>query len=88
MNSVKWWTCHGVYLQNISTCIQSQMASSSSVKRNWNTYNFIHFVKGQKLGSQKVKDIMFVHSNLHLVSLRGEEYTSGCHRDWDVDAKA
>jgi hypothetical protein len=28
-----------------------------------------------------------VYSNLHLLSGRGEEYTSGSHKDWDVDAE-
>ena len=28
-----------------------------------------------------------MHSNLHLVSRKGEEYTSGPHKEWDVDAK-
>lgn len=28
-----------------------------------------------------------MHSTLHLVSLRGEEYTTEPHRDWDVDAE-
>jgi hypothetical protein len=41
MNLVKWWTCHGangVYLQSLATRILSQVASSSSTKRNWSTY--------------------------------------------------
>jgi hypothetical protein len=44
-------------------------------------------MKQNKLGSLKAEDIVYVHSNLHLVSRKGEEYTSGHHKEWDVDAK-
>lgn len=42
-------------------------------------------MKNNRLESQKAKDLVYVHSNLHLVSRRGEEYTSGPHKVWDVD---
>eukprot|EP00253_Pinus_taeda_P005580 PITA_05580 len=90
MDPVKWWTCHGVsgvHLQSLSTPILSQVASSSSSKRNWSTYSFIHSVKCNRLGSQKAEDLVYVHSNLRLVSRRGEEYTSGPHKGWDVDVE-
>jgi hypothetical protein len=81
---VKWWTCHGVngvYLQSLATRILSQVASSSLVEKNWSTYGFIHFMKCNRLGSQKVEDLVYVHSNLRLVPRRGKEYTSGPHKD-------
>ena len=90
MNPLKWWTCHGangVHLQSLATRILSQVASTSAAKRNWSTYGFIHFVKRNKLGSQKVEDLVYVHSNLHLVSCRGEEQTSGPHKEWDVEVE-
>jgi hypothetical protein len=40
-----------------------------------------------KLGLQKVEDLLLVHSNLHLVSHKGEEYTSGPHRNWDINVE-
>jgi hypothetical protein len=90
MNPIKWWTCHGangVYLQSLATRILSQVASSSSAERNWSTYGFIHSMKRSRLGSQKVGDLVYVHSNLRLVSRKGEEYTSGPHKEWDVDVE-
>lgn len=54
MDPVKWWTCHGasgVHLQSLATCILSQVASSSSVERNWSNYSFIHSVKRNRSGS-------------------------------------
>jgi hypothetical protein len=74
-------------LQSLSTRILSQVPSSSSTERNWSTYGFIHFVKRNRLGLQKAEDLVYVHSNLRLVFRKGEEYTSGPHKEWDVDAK-
>jgi len=34
-----------------------------------------------------VEDLVFMHSNLCLVSRRGEEYATGLHKEWDVDAE-
>jgi hypothetical protein len=44
-------------------------------------------MKCNRLGSQKAEDLVNVHSNLRLVSCRGEEYANGPHKEWDVDAK-
>jgi hypothetical protein len=90
MDPVKWWTCHGangVYLQSLATRILSQVASSSSAERNWSTYGFIHSVKRNRLGSKKAEDLVYVYSNLRLVSRRGEEYATGPHKEWNVDAE-
>jgi hypothetical protein len=88
MSPVRWWICHGangVHLQSIAIHILSQVASSSSTERNWSTYGFIHSVKRNRLGSQKVRDLVYVHSNLCLASRRGPEYSSGPSKEWDVD---
>jgi hypothetical protein len=90
MNPIKWWTCYGengAYLQSLATRILSQVARYSSTERNWSTYGFIHSMKHNRLGSQKADDLVYVHSNLCLVSRKGEEYTSGTHKEWDVDPK-
>jgi hypothetical protein len=90
MDMVKWWTCHGendVYLQSLATRILSQVASFSSTTRNWSTYGFIHSVRRNRLGSQKAEDLVYVRSNLCLVSYRGEKYATVRHKEWDVDVK-
>jgi hypothetical protein len=74
-------------LQSLATRILSQVENSSSAERNWSTYGFIHFVKRNRLGLQKDEDLVYVHSNLCLVSFKGDEYTSGPHKEWDVDAE-
>eukprot|EP00253_Pinus_taeda_P032307 PITA_32307 len=80
MNPVRWWIFHranGVHLQNLGIRVLSQVARSSLAERNWSTYGFIHFVKRNRLGSQKEEDIVYVHSNLHLASRKGLEYNNG-----------
>ena len=74
MNPLKCWTCHGangVHLQILATRILSQVASSSVVERNWSTYGFIHYMKCNRLGSQKVEELVYVHCNLtlHLIEV-------------------
>jgi hypothetical protein len=84
MDLVKWWNCHGangVQLQSLATRLLSQVASFSSIERNWSTYGFIHCVKCNRLVSHKVEDFVYVHLKLLLVFHRGEEYTSGPHKD-------
>lgn len=76
MNPIRWWICHGANdlpLQNLAIRVLSQVASSSSVERNWSTYGFIHSLKPNRLGSQKVEDLVYVHSILRLTSRRGLE---------------
>jgi hypothetical protein len=44
-------------------------------------------VKHNRFGSRNAEDLVHVHSNLRRVSRKGEEYTSGPHKEWDVDAE-
>ena len=84
MTPVRWWVCHGangVHLQTLAIHVLSQVASSSSAERNWSTNGFIHSVKRIRLGSQKAEDLVYVHSNLHLASRRGLEYSSCPSKD-------
>ena len=60
------------------------MASNSSAERNWSTYNFIHSAKRNKLASKKAEDLVYVHSNLRLLSHKSEEYAKGPHKLWDL----
>lgn len=58
------------------------------MKRNWSTYGFVHSVKCNRLGSQNVEDLLYVHSSLRLASRRGLEYNNGPSKEWDVDPKS
>eukprot|EP00253_Pinus_taeda_P026352 PITA_26352 len=54
-------------------------------RRNWSTYDFIHLVKLNRLGSQKFEDLVYVHSNLRLASRRGPKYGIGPSKKWYVE---
>ncbi|KAH9320570.1 hypothetical protein KI387_015209, partial [Taxus chinensis] len=61
------------------------VASNSSVERNWSTYSFIHLAKRNKLASKKAKDLVYVHSNLRILSHKSEAYVRGPNKLWDID---
>ena len=73
MSPIKWWVVHGTsapMLQSIALKLIGQPCSSSCYERNWSTYNFIHSMKRNKLKLQRVEDLIFVHNNLRLLSIK------------------
>ncbi|XP_057872855.2 uncharacterized protein LOC131079003 [Cryptomeria japonica] len=87
MDADEWWYVHGqgsVYLQPLAIKLNSQVASSSSAERNWSTYSFIHSVKRNRLGAKKATDLVYVHSNLRLLSHKDPGYSEGVTRNWDL----
>ncbi|XP_057865649.2 uncharacterized protein LOC131073259 isoform X2 [Cryptomeria japonica] len=84
----KWWYYHGEIYQNlqpIAVKVLSQVASSSSSERNWSTYSFIHSIKRNKLHSKKAEDLVYVHSNLRLLTHKDNTYKQGEAKHWDVE---
>ena len=63
------------------------IASSSSAERNWTRDGFIHSVKRNRLGSKKAEELVYVHSNLHLLSHKRDEYKFGAAKLWDVESE-
>ena len=87
IDPITWWGFHGgdsTHLSTLATRLLSQVASSSSAERNWSTYGFIHSVKRNRLGAAKAEDLVYVHSNLRLISHSNPEYKKGPSRMWDV----
>ena len=72
-------------LQSIALKLLGQPCSSSCYERNWNTYNFIHSMKRNKLKPQRVEDLVFVHNNLRFLSRRSPNYNEGESKMWDVE---
>lgn len=69
-------------------CMQTQqVASSSSAEWNWSTCSFIHSVKHNLLGAKIVDDLVYIHSNLCLLSHKNPEYNDGVIRNWDLAPK-
>ncbi|KAF3794454.1 hypothetical protein EJ110_NYTH07419 [Nymphaea thermarum] len=85
---VNWWLCFGTTtpnLQQLALKLLSQPATSSCCERNWSTYSQIHNIKRNKLTSKRAKDLVYVHSNLRLLSRTSDDYSSRSSKYWDVN---
>lgn len=63
----------------------SQPISSSSAERIWSTYSYIHNVKRNKLNFVRANKLVYVHSNIRLISRFTKSYNDGPYRKWDID---
>ncbi|XP_075638455.1 uncharacterized protein LOC142610526 [Castanea sativa] len=82
-----WWSNYGSklpMLQTLALKVLGQPCSSSCAERNWSTYGFIHCMRRNRITPKRVEDLVFVHSNLRLLSRRREEYTKGNSKNWDI----
>lgn len=88
MSPIKWWSTYGSEtpeLAEIAIKVLAQPVSSSSAERNWSTYSFIHNVKRNRLNAKRADKLVFIHSNLRLLSRMKEGYNEGPFRKWDID---
>lgn len=84
-----WWAFHGAdapMLQGLALKLLGQPSSSSCCERNWSTYSFIHSLKRNNLKPKRAEDLVFIHSNLRLLSRRLDEYKKGESLMWDIGA--
>ncbi|XP_077223765.1 uncharacterized protein LOC143857234 [Tasmannia lanceolata] len=85
----KWWNFHGSHvpeLQSVAIKILSQPISTSSAERVWSTYSFIHNVKRNRLNSHRADTLVYIHSNLRLLSrFNAAAYKEGQYRKWDIN---
>ena len=91
LDPVKWWSNHAQsipLLQKIARNLLNQPSSSCCCERNWSTYGFIHTMKRNALTPERAEDLVFVHSNLRLLSRKAEDYKSGPSAMWDVGGDA
>ncbi|KAL6493432.1 hypothetical protein OROGR_032211 [Orobanche gracilis] len=82
-----WWVTHGSstpLLQNVALKLLGQPSSSSCCERNWSTYSFINSLIRNKITPQRGEDLVFVHSNLRLLSRKSPQYSTGESRMWDI----
>ena len=82
-----WWAMHGTIvprIQNLAFKLLAQPASSSCCERNWSTYSFIHSVRRNKMTPQRAEDLVFIHTNLRLLSRRTPQYYKGENKIWDI----
>jgi len=71
-------------LQSIALKLLAQPSSSSCAERNWSTYSFIHSLKRNRLNPKRAEDLVFVHTNLRLLSRNCKSYNEGETRMWDI----
>ncbi|XP_020695440.1 uncharacterized protein LOC110108925 isoform X1 [Dendrobium catenatum] len=89
INVLQWWKFHGgdtKELRDMAFRVLAQPISASSIEKPWSTYNFIHHAKRYQLNESQADDLMFVHSNLRLLSRFNQNYQYGQHRKWDINS--
>ena len=87
MDPKAWWLVHGInapILQKVALKLLAQPCSSSCCERNWSTYSFIHSLKRNKMTPHRAEDLVFVHSNLRLLSRNTPQYHQEETKMWDV----
>ncbi|XLS89452.1 hypothetical protein HN51_065460, partial [Arachis hypogaea] len=86
-----WWLIHGgkaKFLQPIALRLLGQPSSSSCCERNWSTYSFIHSLKRNKLKPKRAENLVFVHTNLRLLSRKILQYNKRETMMWDIAGDA
>lgn len=88
MSHISWWSTYGAEtpeLTEIAMKVLSQPISSSSAERIWSTYSYIHNVKRNRLNSVRADKLVYVHSNIRLISRFTKNYNDGPYRKWDIN---
>jgi hypothetical protein len=85
----QWWGLHGQRtpeLKSLALKLLGQPASSSSCERSWSTYGFIDSLLRNRLTPPRAEDLVFVHSNMRLLSRKSDDYMKRPTQLWDVGA--
>ncbi|XP_065849995.1 uncharacterized protein [Euphorbia lathyris] len=91
MDPSYWWLSYGVgtpMLRSIAIKLLGQPTSSSCCERNWSTYSFINSMRRNKITPKRAEDLVFVHTNLRLLSRKTPQYEKGETRMWDIGGDA
>ena len=73
-----------IFITNGAFKLLGQPCSSSCCERNWSTYDFIHSLRRNKIAPKHAEDLVYVHTNLQLLSRNKEEYGKGKSKKWDI----
>ncbi|XP_072955087.1 uncharacterized protein [Typha angustifolia] len=88
INVLQWWKFHGgdtKELRDVAFKVLAQPISTSSVERPWSTYSYIHSAKKNRLNSRHADNLLYIHTNLRLISRFSSNYKYGPHRKWDIN---
>ncbi|KAK8538727.1 hypothetical protein V6N13_009109 [Hibiscus sabdariffa] len=91
MSPISWWSTYGsetLELAEISIRVLLQPISSSSAERVWSTYSYIHNIKRNQLNAKRSEKLVFIHSNIRLVSRFTTSYKEGPCKKWDIDPES
>jgi hypothetical protein len=69
LNAADWWAIYGTdapNLRRIAMRVLSSTASASGCERNWSTFNLIHSKRRNRLGAERLNDLVYVHYNMRL----------------------
>ncbi|XP_022873161.1 uncharacterized protein LOC111392129 [Olea europaea var. sylvestris] len=86
-----WWVIYGACTpmpQSYALKLLGQPSSSSYCEQNWSTYSFLYSLKRNKLTPKRAKDLVFVHSNIRLLSRRSAQYSQRETKMWDINGDA
>jgi len=87
MDAKIWWIVHGAHapiLQKITLKLLGQPCFSSYCERNWSTYSFIRSLKRNKVTPKRAEDLIYVHSNICLLSRNSSKYKEEETKLWDI----
>ncbi|XP_077245333.1 uncharacterized protein LOC143885176 [Tasmannia lanceolata] len=88
MSILEWWRFHGgdtPELRTLAIKVLSQSITTSSAERAWSTYSYILNVKRNRLNAARADTLVYIHSNLRLLSRLTGSYKDGPHRKWDIN---
>ncbi|XP_074304319.1 uncharacterized protein LOC141639034 [Silene latifolia] len=91
MNPISWWNAYGSEtpeLADIAVRVLSQPISSSSAEKVWSTYSFIHNTKRNRLNGARADKLVFIHSNIRLLSRYTTSYNQGPSKKWDINPES
>ena len=75
-------------LPKLAKKVLSQVVNTSSAKRCWSTYSFIHNVRRNRLNENRAESLVYVHYNLRLLSHYCDRaYEDQSYKVWDNNPK-
>ncbi|GMI83643.1 hypothetical protein like AT1G79740 [Hibiscus trionum] len=83
MDAIDWWSIYGSQtpeLAEVAKKVLSQPISSSSAERAWSTYRHVHSLKRNRLNSSRADKLVYIHTNLRLISRYTDSYKNGPYR--------
>lgn len=86
MIPISRWSTYGAVPQLPENAVKvlSQPIGSSSAKHVWRTYTYIHNIRN-RLNSVRGDKLVFIYSNIRLISRFTSNYKDGMYRKWDVN---